>query len=257
MIKGIKRYYTFTNEGLRFYMPKFPMEGRDVLTVAASGDHVLGCALAGAKNITAFDHNKYALYWAELKVACAKNLSYDQFLEFYFRNEYAPIKKDEYERVRDALAPETAQYFDKFVKEKVGKTQYCCEEYCPDLGYNEWVAIDKYRDMQKKLGETNIEYIEKDVFDLPKLRHEHAAIFLSNIRDRCFQPERFDDMVTNELPQIMTADGRAAVNYRFFSAATFVPETLEHTGLVCRAHDFNVNRDEVHSVIEVAREGGK
>jgi hypothetical protein len=54
-----------------------------LLSVTSSLDHTLNAVLNGAKEITLFDINKAAKYFAELKLQAIINLDYKQFLSLY------------------------------------------------------------------------------------------------------------------------------------------------------------------------------
>lgn len=69
----------FTNELLTAY-PKEDLKNKKVLTVTSSGDHVLDAIYNGAKEITAFDFNRFAKYYSALKIAMIKKYSHDEFI---------------------------------------------------------------------------------------------------------------------------------------------------------------------------------
>ena len=79
--------YAFTTENLAGYLPHFVWDNKRVLTVCGSGDQIGNLALLGAEEILAFDINKNALSWAELKLAALKALSFQEYLDFFLRHD--------------------------------------------------------------------------------------------------------------------------------------------------------------------------
>jgi len=262
----IKPHYAFTNEGLRHYLPLFNMAGKNVLTVASSGDQILGCALEGARDITAFDYNEYALKWAGLKVAVAKSLPLHGFLDFYFDNPRGPIKKQQYDAVRDAVDPQFIPYWDEFVHNKIRKNRYTLGGYGGEpradiANFNENNAYSEhgdYAELQKNLASTELKYVHMDVFDLPKLKRKYGAIFLSNIRSHVTE-EVYDKFINTKFPKLIAKGGRAAVNHKHCYCSNepqwtmdLDVEGLKKRGFSCREHEYEHDLHRCR-VTEVAR----
>ena len=79
------RCYGLTKENLAACLSLLPLDGADVLTVAASGDQLLNALTLGAKHVDTFDHNILAAAFQELKVAALCQLSRKQFLSVFQR----------------------------------------------------------------------------------------------------------------------------------------------------------------------------
>lgn len=75
--------YVFTTENLIDYIKKIKPEGKDVLTVAGSGDQLINLSLLGANKIDSFDVNQNAYFITQLKLAALQALSYEEFLDFF------------------------------------------------------------------------------------------------------------------------------------------------------------------------------
>ncbi len=123
--------YAFTTENLKDTLPKLHPKGKDVLSVTASGDHIINLAYLGAKRCDSFDISANASFMAELKIAALKTLSYEEFLTFFtdsasreivyhgvmagqktVDNNYQVFSYQTYERIRPALSEESAYYWD-------------------------------------------------------------------------------------------------------------------------------------------------
>ncbi len=65
-----------------------------MLTVAASGDHIINAFYKGAKTVIGFDINYLALIFTELKLVALENLDYKEFLQFFMINDEDDIEKN-------------------------------------------------------------------------------------------------------------------------------------------------------------------
>ena len=74
--------YRCTNENMKnkTYM-NLLSNNENVLSVIGSGDQILNMFLLNSNNIDAFDISNFPKYYLKLKMACVKNLSYDDVLE--------------------------------------------------------------------------------------------------------------------------------------------------------------------------------
>ena len=78
--------FLFTNENIADYLKKLGnVSGKDVLTVAASGDHAFESFLCGAKNVDTFDINYLQKHVMELKTKMIQKLEYPEFRLRQFR----------------------------------------------------------------------------------------------------------------------------------------------------------------------------
>ena len=76
--------YLFSTENLSDSFDCFDFKNKNVLTVAASGDHMFDAYLRGAKNVDMFDLNLFQKYIIELKYLMIQNINYTKFMEFFF-----------------------------------------------------------------------------------------------------------------------------------------------------------------------------
>ena len=77
--------YAFTTENIGGYLRTLGTVGPRVLTVAASGDHLLNAALLGGRDFELFDVNSRTAWWTELKLAALRVLPFDEFRTFFLR----------------------------------------------------------------------------------------------------------------------------------------------------------------------------
>lgn len=76
--------YRNTNENIQGYLSQLPIKGKDVLTVASSGDHALLSLLNNAKSVETYDINHFAKYYQELKISAYQILNYEDFVNFFY-----------------------------------------------------------------------------------------------------------------------------------------------------------------------------
>lgn len=86
--------YSFTTENIVGYFEYLDFTNKNVLTVAASGDHIINAFYKGAKEVYGFDINYLALIFTELKLVALQNLNYREFLEFFMINDKKDVEKN-------------------------------------------------------------------------------------------------------------------------------------------------------------------
>lgn len=86
--------YSFTTENIAGYFEYLDFTNKNVLTVAASGDHIINAFYKGAKEVYGFDINYLALIFTELKLVALQNLNYKEFLGFFMINDKNDIEKN-------------------------------------------------------------------------------------------------------------------------------------------------------------------
>lgn len=86
--------YSFTTENIAGYFKYLDFTNKNILTVAASGDHIINAFYKGAKEVYGFDINYLALIFTELKLVALQNLNYREFLEFFMINDKKDVEKN-------------------------------------------------------------------------------------------------------------------------------------------------------------------
>jgi len=91
---SLSQIYSFTTENIAGYFEYLDFTNKNILTVAASGDHIINAFYKGAKQVYGFDINYLALIFTELKLVALRNLQYKEFLQFFMINEENDIEKN-------------------------------------------------------------------------------------------------------------------------------------------------------------------
>ena len=177
--------YGVTNEALSEYYKYFPIEGRNVLTIASSGDHILEAMRYNASKIYAFDKNRFAIYMSKLKVAAVKALSYEEFIKYF---EFNPFCISVYLKIRDYLDDDTRLFWDELYNSGQFKEEY--EKIVLGMygskRYSLYNGQEENYNIIKKNSNIDIKYIDCDFFMLQSnlgTGISLGSIFLSNIAD--------------------------------------------------------------------------
>ena len=194
MYNGI---YPFTNEKLKDYYKYRSLRGKDVLSVTASGDHILHAILAGATKIDAFDINPIAKYYAILKTAMIRTYDVDTFLRNYEFKSYrwndeppylkSDIDIDEVKEFMDDYAIDFwKMVFNKNPKSLWGLFRFDGFGSYPNINNGcAYLDEDEYKHLQKKLSKSIITYNDLDITNPENYNrlNTYDTIFLSNINE--------------------------------------------------------------------------
>lgn len=184
------KIYMHTTENIKEFFEAFSPTDKKILTVAGSGDQLLNAYALSAKNVDLFDINPLAKCGVDLKVSCAKVLSYEEFIHFFFSeySEYFSLKT--YKRIYDLLDNETKLLFDALIS-KYGDTSFLkkiyyqmnpTEEKMKEMN----IYLDEYYYyiLQKNLQDKSFNFITSPLLNLKEhLTDKYDLILLSNISD--------------------------------------------------------------------------
>ncbi|MBQ6324001.1 MAG: DUF3419 family protein [Bacilli bacterium] len=214
--------YFNTNEGLSKYYRAFPCKGGRVLTVSSGGDHILQAVCDGAKEIDAFDRNRFAIYAAKLKITALKVLGREEFKNYYY-NLKGFLNVNTYMRIRTHLEEDVkefwdAMYFDGKLLDNVGSfvaCSYTSFTKCFDDSFRRFSSPYFYARTKKNLKISEINFFYSGLYELVDFldkNKKYDAIFLSNIYDWLILDERenFSDLIEN-LSKHLTDNGMMAV----------------------------------------------
>lgn len=117
---NLSQIYSFTTENITGYFEYLKFKNKNILTVSASGDHIINAFYKGAKEVYGFDINYLALIYTELKLIALQNLKYEEFLKFFMINEKNDIEKNKnaldykvyIKRLRKNLSKNVAENWD-------------------------------------------------------------------------------------------------------------------------------------------------
>ncbi len=86
---------------------------KDILTTMGSSDQILNSMLVNPNSITAFDISRFPKYFLYLKLAAVLNLSYEEFMFFFFEStNTSEIYDDLYDRIEPSLPKDDKEFWD-------------------------------------------------------------------------------------------------------------------------------------------------
>jgi hypothetical protein len=116
--------YIYATENVAKYYELIGCKNKRVLTVCGSGDQVINAYFFGARKVTCFDLSKYAEYITKLKIAAIQILTYDEFFDFFGKDEVnIGFDYKIYLKIRPELNKKTKTFFDFIYKKynRIGK----------------------------------------------------------------------------------------------------------------------------------------
>lgn len=187
--------YPFTNENINGYYSKLDFKGKNVLTVISSGDHILNAILMGALSIDAFDSNRLAKYYSELKIAAIKQLSLEEFVLFFYNKslfKMSPYYFDKkiYLKIREELDYSYRKFwdyvFEKYKPKKIYRSFLFTDDFLDLKGLikaNSYLNVDNYAILKEKLQSKKIRvnYHDKKLQDISNVNKKFDLIILSNV----------------------------------------------------------------------------
>lgn len=211
--------FLFSNELLK-ESPAEILTNKDILTITSSGDHIISNIFQGANDITAFDINIFAKYYASLKLAMIQVYDFDEFCmllnrlyqtsnalainnwvickilldvkgkltsdEVLFWESYVNTCNDffDHQLVRSLFMDVTKQY-------NMNNSLYSNKKY--------------YRKLQKRLKDVNVNYVDSDLFELKKkVNKKFDYVYVGNLlicmgyREQLMAFEYLYDLLNND-----------------------------------------------------------
>ena len=117
---NVSKIYPFTTEHIRNYLIDENIEGKSVLTVSGSGDHILNLMSLNSGKIIGFDVNQLSMLYTEIKIIAAQSLSYEDYLFFFSLGTDFCWNKDTYTILREKLSSKALSFFDFLYKNITG-----------------------------------------------------------------------------------------------------------------------------------------
>ncbi|MFA5061296.1 MAG: DUF3419 family protein [Candidatus Pacearchaeota archaeon] len=188
------KVYPFTTENLAEYMGELGFEGKNVLTVIGSGDHVINPFFFGAKSVVGFDINRLALLFAELKIKALQHLDIRDFKDYFFTGSKRTMDHRIYEGLKRNLSEECVSFFDSLYKKykKDGRQIRQSKLFNKRFDINELRTVcnlylhSDFNYIRTRINIRNgrVKLINSDVRDLTsKLEDNFEVILLSNLAD--------------------------------------------------------------------------
>lgn len=174
------KIYLFTTENL-CYLEKF--NGKNVLSVCGSGDHILNSILYGAENILAFDINNLSQYILYLKIEAVKNLTYHEFIDFFiFKSfDYQIFKKINKNKTL-IFWEELYKYFNYNTEALYNSNLFIKNNENFYIRNNPYLNEINYNILKENILNISINFINCDLLEI-KNEKFFDLILLSNISD--------------------------------------------------------------------------
>lgn len=232
----------FTTENIDSYFRELDINGKNVLTVTASGDQLINLAMYGARRVDCFDSNVNSFYFTKLKLAALQVLSYQEFLDFFSKSETTyengedifPLNENDlyfdyelYKKIRPSLDKFTLLFFDTLYEkynhnsEKVRRCKmfyHSSKDYakfCNTYLQNEEAYLFARKSVVNLL-KRGVNFYELDVFDLTKIDKKYDLILLSNIFQYLNEKQEcFINYVEDDLSKKLNPLGTIMVNYQY------------------------------------------
>lgn len=193
---SLSQIYSFTTENIAGYFEQLQFTNKDVLTVAASGDHIINALYKGAKTVIGFDINYLALIFTELKLIALENLDYKEFMDFFMINDEDNIEKNQnalnyaiyINKLRKYLLKSTAENWD-ILYQNFNNNGY-------DLR-NSYIFNNKYDNNSLKIN-SNLYLKSEAEYNKAKERIKQKKIILIN--------SNYKDINCHYLPNIEDCD---------------------------------------------------
>lgn len=222
------KLYPFTTENLVDTYTE--LEGKEILTVAGSGDQALNAVAAGAESVDVFDINRLSLYYLRLKKCAIEHLSYEDFKDFFsYRS------KELYERIRMFLGEDTRNYWDYFYSHFIVNPHqsltssflFYQQTAWSDYKFrNNYFDRNEYERLQRLLPYQSFNFYHSDVTNLHNLlKKKYDRIYLSNI-NQYMNPKELQTVLRN-LSDYLKEYGEIYFAYIYSNKEDTVSSTIE------------------------------
>jgi hypothetical protein len=193
---SLSQIYSFTTENIAGYFEYIDFANKKILTVSASGDHIINAFYKGAESVIAFDINYLALIFTELKLVALEQLEYEEFLQFFMINEKNNIVKNKnalnYAIYKDKLK--------KYLSKNVVKNWDMIYQTFNNDGYklrNSYIFNNKYDNNDIKIN-SNLYLKSKIDYNIAKEKIREKEIMLIN--------SNYKDINYHDLPNLANCD---------------------------------------------------
>lgn len=223
--------YPFTNENINGYFKNIKFENKSVLTIVSSGDHILNSFLLGAEKIDAFDSNPLAKYYTELKIAAIKELSFKEFLSFFYNKKIFRISPDylnkkTYLRIRSNLDDNCKIFWDYLFKKYSTKNIANSYLFSADflnlkglLKANTYMNEENYLKLRVLLEDKKVTYYNMDLENIVNINKTYDIILLSNVPaflENIFKVEGLKKL-KNIIKTLTHAKSKVVLSYMYYN----------------------------------------
>ncbi len=218
--------YQFSTENLQ-YLEK--IKGSKVLAVTGSFDQALNLVYEGSSEIDNYDVNVLTVYYAGLKYAAMKCLTYQEYLAFFAGDNL--LDYDTYSRLRPYLHQTLMNYWD-FIYELFNKDNNAIKNsrlfqnsgtIGQIIGSNPYLKDEKaYNKTKNQLDNVKINFLEKNLTELSDDK-KYDLILTSNIETYLVEDyfatlteEEYVDFVKNKLSKLLNRFGIIQIAYQYY-----------------------------------------
>ncbi|MDD3392300.1 MAG: DUF3419 family protein, partial [Bacilli bacterium] len=195
-LKKFSSIYPFTTENIAGYFKQIDFNGKEVLTVCASGDHILNAILLGASNVDVFDVNPLTVFYLHLKMAAIEALSYEEYINFFCYKNYNlflypnfnSFSKTLFNKIEPFLRGDSKSFWTYLFSKEEGLAIRSSPLFSSDeLHYkilseaNLYLEEANYYKLRDKIKDFPINFYQRNILDLPSINGKYDLIFLSNI----------------------------------------------------------------------------
>lgn len=219
----------FTNENLKKCYEYFDFKDKRILTVCASGDHVLEAILRGAKEVDCFDINMFAFLYFDLKRAAIKALTYEEFLNFFLSERGSDLNFNlrSYSKLYKYLMPESKIFWDalfcEFEPKNVRYSGFILNDYTKNIkSMNSYFEEEKYYELKKIIYNCKVNFQNDDIFRINfGSDKKYDFIGLSNIYQRVQHTKKYSiERLIIDFCDLLKKDGIMIINYEFMPYTT-------------------------------------
>lgn len=209
--KGYTRTYYNTNENLKEYFPD--LEGKSVLTVSSSGDHMLNALGKGAIDVDTFDVNLYSPLIQNLKLYSIKYLDVElssKFLNlldidiYHLFNKNIPINEKKF----------FDYIFNNYTLDEIYYIMFYID-YLDNRINNNYFDLNILEKIKKSLNYVQHKHFKTNIYCLPNyINRQYDAIMLSNISQYANKVDNFLNFI-DYLRLYLKTDGRIYFAYLY------------------------------------------
>ena len=190
LFNSYSRLYRITNELIsdKKYIEVLKNK-RVIFTITASGDQLLNSILLGSRDITCMDINRFAKYYAKLKIAALKTLKRLEYISFFASSiDEKLLSYKVYEKIRKELDCESLFFWDSlfnyFDNNKINESSLFIDAIFNEemmRKNNPYLVFGNYKELRRKLDKVNIIFQDGNVYNKINNDKEYDLINLSNI----------------------------------------------------------------------------
>lgn len=227
--------YPFTTENIKGYLDLLDLNNKDILTVGASGDHLLNLLLKYPKSIDYFDINPFTKYYVDLKISASKVLTLDEFLRYFWTygiDVHDKFNIELFNKFSNNLLPDSKIFWESLYKKYDGITirnsrLFSNDQYKYDVlsKVNDYLDEKNYIELSK-IDKQNHTFYESDIKDLETLLDKpYDVIMLSNIIQYMYNFDYFKEILY-KLDNCLTKDGIILVCYLYDINSMYNEKTM-------------------------------